>query len=414
MRYTIGLFGILLTVAVCGQTCPEQSPEINISNFVYSYDVPFLDGDPYLDAVNDPVYSPSVWSIGTGISNSNLAVFDNGEISGFIGHKRRNVVAPNDNFDTYDNLYAIEPGYSPVAQGSSETSELAKWNAIIFVDLGEYTFADVDVRLYIDFDPAFNNSLEEMFEIKIEEQMSGFGFTPENFHSFGSNQNLASNIFAAFDDPNILDFDPSAEGFYTIAVAIFDACGNNVMTLQTLGNQTEAIGTPDTDGDGIPDSQEVSGCMQNQACNFNANATEEDFSCVFDANPLSFQAVLELNEDIDTWPTINTHTTTGPAGEVSFVDYPGRLDDGRYNVTRIYSALSTCGNAISCGQLLIAGTNQSLGCTNPAATNFDASATNDDGSCSFDPSCLGDLNDDNIVGATDLLFLLSAFGIPCE
>lgn len=413
MRYTIGLLAICIASTGFGQICPEQSPEVNISNFVYEYNVPYLDGATYLDDVNDPIFSPSVWSIGTGISNSNLAVFDNGEISGFVGLKRRNVVAPADNFDTYGNLYGIEPGYSPLSQNSSEDSELARWNAVLYVNLGSYTFADVDVRLYIDFDPDFNNSLDEMFEIKIAEQMSGFGFTPENFSSFGSNQNLASNIFAAFDDPAILDFDPLAEGYYTIAIAIYDACGNNVMTLQTKGFQSEELGTPDSDGDGIPDSQEISGCMQSAACNFNANATEEDFSCSFDANPLSFDAVLELNNDITTWSSEIYHTTSGPAEEISFTDYPGRLADGRYHVTRIYSALSTCGNTISCGQLLIAGSEQTAGCTNPAATNYDATATNDDGSCNYDPSCLGDLNDDNIVGATDLLFLLSAFGIPC-
>lgn len=413
MRYTFGLLTMLMASTGFGQTCPEQSSEVNITNFVYEYDVPYLDDEVYLDNVNDPVFSPSVWSIGTGISNSNLAVFDNGEISGFIGLKRRNVVAPADNFDTYDNLYGIEPGYSPLFQNSSDYSDLARWNAIVFVDLGSYTFADVDVRLYIDFDPAFSNSLDEMFEIKIAEQMNGFGFTAENFSSFGSNQNLASNIFSAFDDPAILEFDPEAEGFYTIAIAIYDACGNNVMTLQTKGFQSEELGTPDGDGDGIPDSQEVSGCMQPAACNYNANATEEDFSCVFDANPLSFETVLEVNTDITTWSSENFHTTSGPIEEITFTDYPGRLEDGRYHVTRIYSALSTCGNPISCGQILIAGPEQTVGCTNEAATNYDATAINDDGSCSFDPSCLGDLNDDNIVGATDLLILLSAFGIPC-
>lgn len=413
MRYFFGPLAILIAATGFGQTCPEQSSEVNISNFVYSYDVPFLEGETYLDNVNDPIYSPSVWSIGTGISNSNLAVFDNGEISGFIGLKRRNVVAPADNFETYDNLYGIEPGFSPIAQNSSEYSDLARWNAILFVDLGPYTFADVDVRLYIDFDPAFNNTLDEMFEIKIADQMSGFGFSPENFHSFGSNQNLASNIFDAFDDPAIMDFDPLAEGFYTIAIALYDACGNNVMTLSTKGFQSEELGTPDADGDGIPDSQEVSGCMQPDACNFDANATEEDFSCVFDENPLNFEAVLELDDDVATWPSNEYYTTSGPSEEVSFADYAGRLEDGRYHVTRVYSALSTCGNPISCGQLLIAGPDQFAGCTNAAATNYDASAINDDGSCNYDPSCVGDLNEDNIVGATDLLILLSAFGIPC-
>ena len=199
----------------------------------------------------------------------------------------------------------------------------------------------------------------------------------------------------------------------------------------------------DEDGDGVCDQEEVFGCDIILSCNYNPAATENDGSCefescsgckdteacnydpeailsdnllcVYDTNPeLLFDAVLELNAPVLEWSSGDYLTSSEGAESVDFVDYPGRLEDGRYNVTRIYTATSLCGNTESAGQLLIAGDGQTLGCTNSLATNYSPDAINDDGTCSFDPACLGDLNDDSIVGATDLLMLLSAFGVSCD
>ena len=79
------------------------------------------------------------------------------------------------------------------------------------------------------------------------------------------------------------------------------------------------------------------------------------------------------------------------------------------------------------------------GCTYATAINYNPIATDDDGSCGFndceltlsycgegtlwsptlqqcipDPMCLGDLNGDGIVGTSDLLSLLSLFGMNCS
>ena len=57
-----------------------------------------------------------------------------------------------------------------------------------------------------------------------------------------------------------------------------------------------------------------------------------------------------------------------------------------------------------------------LGCTYNVALNYSEGATRDDGSCLFDSSsadCLQDLSGDNNIGSSDLLVLLSEFGIPC-
>jgi len=56
-----------------------------------------------------------------------------------------------------------------------------------------------------------------------------------------------------------------------------------------------------------------------------------------------------------------------------------------------------------------------MGCTYPEATNYDETATNDDGSCEFelaDP-CPGDFNGDGEYTTSDLLVFLGLFGTSC-
>jgi len=56
-----------------------------------------------------------------------------------------------------------------------------------------------------------------------------------------------------------------------------------------------------------------------------------------------------------------------------------------------------------------------VGCTTVEADNFSASAFFDDGSCALcpDPSCTQDLDQDGVVGVSDVLTLLSFFGLYC-
>ncbi|MEC8597615.1 MAG: hypothetical protein VXY61_04605 [Bacteroidota bacterium] len=59
--------------------------------------------------------------------------------------------------------------------------------------------------------------------------------------------------------------------------------------------------------------------------------------------------------------------------------------------------------------------NYVMGCTYPDASNFDETATNDDGSCEFEIAnpCPTDLNGDGQTTTSDLLIFLGAFGTDC-
>ncbi len=124
----------------------------------------------------------------------------------------------------------------------------------------------------------------------------------------------------------------------------------------------------DADGDGVCDEDEVPGCTNASASNYNPAATDDDGSCIIpgctDADAENYNA-------------------------------DATVDDG------------TC-------QFLITGTQ---GCTYGDATNYDAEANLDDGSCEFDCSgggnCAYDTDGNGLIGSADLLVFLSIYGQAC-
>jgi hypothetical protein len=54
----------------------------------------------------------------------------------------------------------------------------------------------------------------------------------------------------------------------------------------------------------------------------------------------------------------------------------------------------------------------------PTASNYDANADYDNGSCTFDTTgsnaCPNDIDGDGTVAVSDLLLLLSSYGSTCE
>ena len=175
-------------------------------------------------------------------------------------------------------------------------------------------------------------------------------------------------------------------------VGLFDTCGvcNGPGAVYTcgcsgipagdcdcFGNQTDAIGVcggdcaADVDMDGVCDIDEIPGCTDMEACNYDADATDDDGSC------------LQLDVcGICGGPGI-------PAGDC---DCDGNQLD----------ALGVCGGdciADTDGDG-VCDTDEILGCTDENAPNYNPEATEDDGSCivctlvagtveSTDVSCFG-------------------------
>ena len=130
----------------------------------------------------------------------------------------------------------------------------------------------------------------------------------------------------------------------------------------------------DVDGDGVCDEEEVAGCTDSGACNYDASATDDDMSC-------------ELPGDMCDDMNANTENDT---------------------VTADCGCEGTCisdadGDGI-CDEEEVAG------CTDQGACNYDAAATDDDGTCEeaeeyydCDGNCLSDMDGDGVCDELEVL-----------
>ncbi len=139
----------------------------------------------------------------------------------------------------------------------------------------------------------------------------------------------------------------------------------------------------DANNNGVCDENEVPGCTDQAACNYDENANLDDDSCVY---------------------------------ATDFIDCDG-------------NCLSDADGDGVCDE------NEIAGCTYQLAANFDPQATDDDGSCQLSESICGqgtyfdadagqclpeanecpeDLNSDGLVNSSDLLQFLGTFGQACE
>ena len=147
----------------------------------------------------------------------------------------------------------------------------------------------------------------------------------------------------------------------------------------------------DMDGDGVCDEAEVPGCLDDLACNYNPAATEADASCEY---PLDLHGLDHVDCSGD---CLNDMDGDGVCDEA---EVPGCVDDLACN----YNPAATEADAsceypldlygvdyVDCaGDCLqdadgdgVCDEAEVLGCTDPAACNYDEAATEDDASCAF-------------------------------
>ena len=179
----------------------------------------------------------------------------------------------------------------------------------------------------------------------------------------------------------------STAGTYT-ATATFanPLSGSGEWTITLLNSWNASIGanyvtTLTFDGlcatpEGIP------GCTDSTACNYDANATEDDGSC------LAFD---------------ECEVCGGTGIEAGTCDCDGNTPEEGYDCDG-NCLEDTDGDGV-CDADEIAG------CTDSTACNYNATATDDDDSCEFvSCACPEDLNGDGEVSVSDILIFLSDFG----
>ncbi|MFT6998651.1 MAG: hypothetical protein ACJAQ4_002413, partial [Cryomorphaceae bacterium] len=129
------------------------------------------------------------------------------------------------------------------------------------------------------------------------------------------------------ENPEACNFDPIAtddDGSCIVPEQDCSACNST----------NDGLDIIDADGDGICDAEEIAGCTDPVACNFDPSATDEAGSCLI--------------------PEVNCTECSGE--DLILIDDDG---DGVCNADEV------------------------SGCTDPDALNYDPEATDDDGSCEF-------------------------------
>ncbi len=162
----------------------------------------------------------------------------------------------------------------------------------------------------------------------------------------------------------------------------------------------------DSDGDGVCDGEEVDGCTNSAACNFMADATEDDGTCIV---PVPNCTVCNANNtglvlvDADNDGVCDAEEIAGCLSPTACNYNPDATD-----VVPCIEPEANCQecNVNGTGLVFIDADGDGVcnaeevsGCTNPAAINYDPDATDDDGSCEFEPGtgCGGGLGLEGII-----------------
>ena len=244
-----------------------------------------------------------------------------------------------------------------------------------YVNISVYAEAGETVEFSI-FNPATCNECLVLWEVQISSEGESWGSyeTPLAFDA------LCNPLWGCMDE-SACNFDNTAN------------LDNEDCTYADVGYDCDGACLEDADGDGICDEDEIEGCTEIEACNYNATATDNDGTCDFESCAGCMDA-LACNFD---------ETATLDSGDCEFTSCAGCMDALACN----YDSEAALDDG-SCEYESCAG------CMDPGACNFDLEATIDGGGCQYaevgydcDGACLNDADadgvcdEDEILGCTD-------------
>ena len=220
----------------------------------------------------------------------------------------------------------------------------------------------------------------------------------------------------------------------------------------SYANRQWAVGSGDVSNVygtcGICDTSDIPGCTDPAADNYNANATTDDGTCTYPSTALTITTTVcnsassvrmtgpwwgwdpnggpeAVDNGDDTWtftfdpaPADNMEYLLVVDGVQEDLVVAGTAsDDWSCTPVTDYWSYANRQWAVGSGDVSnvyeTCGVCTVLGCMYPNADNYNELANDDDGSCIFLSTCLGDLDGDNAAGTSDLLALLASFGTVC-
>jgi len=240
---------------------------------------------------------------------------------------------------------------------------------------------------------------------------------------------------AAYDDGSCIDV---AEGCVDATACNFDTTANTddgTCFYPEEGFDCDNNCINDTDADGICDEFEIAGCQDADACNYNPDATDDDGSCAYAQEGYDCDGICLSDADgdgvCDEFEIAGCTDATACNYEASATDDDGscqQFDEcGVCGGQGIAEGACDCeGNGPEAGYDCDGGCLNDAdgdgvcdefeiaGCTDATACNYEASATDDDGSCDYaeagydcEGNCLNDNDGDGIcdefeiAGCTD-------------
>ena len=232
------------------------------------------------------------------------------------------------------------------------------------------------------------------------------GCTPTEGYELASCQECADEII--YNNQFCVDntWNSSCTDAYNACVESSEspACQCEILPLGDCdceGNQLDAIGEcggtceADDNDNGICDAQEVPGCMDAEACNFNPLANADDGTCLFGAEcgcPYGQDndndgICDDIDECVGALDACGVCNGLGEIYECGCADIPEGDCDCEGNQL---DAIGDCGGPCEAdsNDNGICDSEEEVGCMDAGACNFNPGAVFDNGSCLFDEACV--------------------------
>lgn len=227
-----------------------------------------------------------------------------------------------------------------------------------------------------------------------------------------------ANEVVGCQDPLACNYNASATD---AGISCAYAIGSCATCLGSPDDGTGTVASNDADGDGVCDAAEVPGCQNEFACNYDVAATDENGSCIYATGCESCSGASDgsgtiLANDDDEDGVCNSDEVPGCQDEVACNFNSNATDPG---VACIFpTGCESCSGATDgTGSVLdndddedgVCNIDEVVGCTNPLACNYDVTAT-DEGDCYIagefygcDGECLNDLDGNGVCDEIDAL-----------
>ena len=183
--------------------------------------------------------------------------------------------------------------------------------------------------------------------------------------------------------------------------------GIDVCEFPAFGTDCDGNCLEDSDGDGVCDPFEIEGCQDFIACNYNADATDEDGSCNYADEGYDCNGNCLADADAD---GICDSFEIAGCTESLACNYNGLATDDDASCFFAETAYDCENNCINdadgdgvCDEFEV------VGCMDSMACNYDAGATDESGACAYpdygydcNGECLGDVDFDGICDANEI------------